>query len=59
MDHGSGTILGHEGEDRAEMLTPDPEKMAEFVRGIFAQAAGGYGGFGQADGIEFNEGWCG
>ena len=59
VDHGSGTILGREGEDGAEMLKPDPEKMADFVRGIFHQAAAGLGGYGQAVGIEFTVGGCG
>ena len=59
VDHGSGTILGHEGEDGAEMLKPDPEKIVEFVWGVFFQAAAGRGGYGGADGIEFNQGWCG
>ena len=41
VDHGSGTILGHEGEDGAEMLKSDPEKMANYVWGVFYQAAAG------------------
>ena len=59
VDHGSGTILGHEGEDGAEMLTPDPEKLIKFVQDIFDQAAVGHGVYGGADGIEFTTGWCG
>ncbi len=59
VDHGSGTILGHEGEDGAEMLKPDPEKLIEFVQDIFDQAAVGHGVYGGADGIEFTTGRCG
>ncbi len=59
IDHGSGTILGHEGEDGAEMLKPDPEKMSGFVWGIFYQAANGLGGYGAGDAIEFTTGGCG
>ena len=59
IDHGSGTILGHEGEDGAEMLKPDPEKMSDYVWGIFYQAANGLAGYGQGDGIEFTSEGCG
>ncbi|MDP6349912.1 MAG: LCP family protein [Chloroflexota bacterium] len=59
IDHGSGTILGHEGEDGAEMLKPDPEKMSDYVWGILYQAANGLGGYGAGDAIEFTTGGCG
>ena len=59
VDHQSGTILGHEGEDGAEMLKPDPEKLRGFVREVLQQAASGTAGRGRGDAILFNEAGCG